>query len=81
MITTLGFIVSIIIFYKLWGIVRQRMKVKNGAICLNSMPNIIKRCTLIKSVKSPKIYHVPHAEVVTCKFQKDANLGGHCNVF
>ncbi|MFR4640211.1 MAG: hypothetical protein ACLT8F_03620 [Blautia massiliensis (ex Durand et al. 2017)] len=45
------------------------------------MPNIIKRCTLIKSVKSPKIYHVPHAEVVTCKFQKDANLGGHCNVF
>ena len=25
MITTLGFIVSIIIFYKLWGIVRQRI--------------------------------------------------------
>lgn len=25
--------------------------------------------------------YVPHAEVVTCKFQNDANLGGHCNVF
>lgn len=33
------------------------------------------------AVRIVKELYVPHAEVVTCKFQKDANLGGHCNVF
>ena len=54
----------------------QNVVAKNyGAICLISMPNIIKHCTLIKSIKSPETYHVPYTEVVSCKFQNDAKFG------
>ena len=53
----------------------------SGSDPMKYLPNIIKHCTLIKSIKSPETYHVPYTEVVSCKFQNDANLGGHCNVF